>query len=145
MVFGGVRASPDDRHAGAGLAVGAHIVGVHAQGVMSLFGWVTGLNDVLTLVAQSNVVWAVGGVVGSSPLSCCEASASCIANAVCRFAIAFQILSGDGPDWIRFHLNSICRSLVFHCTTVLHKCPGCVWVCRNRHSCSNGHQFCLWL
>ena len=118
MALGGVRASPDNGHVGVGLAVGARIAGVCVGGVTSPLGWVTGLNDALTSVAQSNVVWAVGGVVGSSPLFC-EVSASHIANTVCKFTITFRIPSGNDPDWVSFHLNSIHRSLASHCTTVL--------------------------
>jgi hypothetical protein len=48
-----------------------------------------------------------------------EASASRIANAAHKFPIAFQIPSGNGPDQVSFHSNSICRSLALHCATVL--------------------------
>ena len=118
MGLAGMLASADDKHAGVGLTVGACIAGVCARGVMSSLGWVTGPNDMSTSVAQSNVVQVVGGVVGSSPLSC-ELSASCIANAACKFTIAFQIPSGNSPDRVSFHSNSVRRSLASHCTTVL--------------------------
>ena len=88
MGLAGVRASANDGRASVGLAVGARIAEVHAGGVTSPLGWVTGPNDASTSVAQSNVVRAVGGVVGSSPLSC-EVSASRIANAARKFTIAF--------------------------------------------------------
>ena len=118
MGLAGVRASADDERAGVGLAVGARIAGARAGGVTSPLGWVTGPNDASTSVAQSNVVRAVGGVVGSSPLSC-EVSASCITNAVRKFTIASRIPSGNGPDRVSFHSNSIRRSLASHCATVL--------------------------
>ena len=118
MGLAGVRASADDERAGVGLAMRARIAGVCAGGVTSPLGWVTGPNDALTSVAQLNVVRAVGGVVGSSPLSC-EVSASRIANAARKFTIAFRIPSGNGPDRVSFHSNSIRRSLASHCATVL--------------------------
>ena len=97
MVLGDMCASADDEHAGVGLEVGARIVGVRTGGVTSPLGWVAGPNDASTSVAQSNVVRAVGGVVGSSPLFG-EVSASRIANAVRKFTIVFRIPSGNGPD-----------------------------------------------
>ena len=118
MGLAGVRASADDERAGVGLAMRARIAGVCAGGVTSPLGWVTGPNDASTSVAQSNVVRALGGVVGSSPLSC-EVSASRIANAARKFTIAFRIPSGNGPDRVSFHSNSIRRSLASHCATVL--------------------------
>ena len=118
MGLAGLRASANNELAGVGLAVGARIAGVRAGGVMSPLGWVTGPNDASTSVAQSNMVRAVGGVVGSSPHSC-EASASRIVNAARKFTIAFRIPSGNGPDRVSFHLNSIRRSLASHCATVL--------------------------
>jgi hypothetical protein len=118
MGLAGVHASENDERASVGLAVGACIAGVHAGGVTSPLGWVTGPNDASTSVAQSNMVWAVGGVVGSSPLSC-EVSASRITNTVRKFTIASRIPSGNGPDQVSFHSNSIRRSLASHCATVL--------------------------
>ena len=88
MGLAGMCASANDGRASVGLAVGACIAGVHVGGVTSPLGWVTGPNDTSTSVAQSNVVRAVGGVVGSSPLSC-EVSASRITNVACKFRIAF--------------------------------------------------------
>ena len=49
----------------------------------------------------------------------CEGSASRITNAARKFAMAFRIPSGNGPDRLSFHSNSICRSLASHCATVL--------------------------
>jgi hypothetical protein len=48
-----------------------------------------------------------------------SASTSHITNAARKFAIAFQIPSGNGPDRVSFHSHSICRSLASQCTTVL--------------------------
>lgn len=72
---------------------------------------------VVSDIAVTDVVLCVELPVGA-PLSC-EASASHITNAACTFTIVFQILSGKGPDRVSFHSNSICRSLVSHCATVL--------------------------
>jgi hypothetical protein len=46
-------------------------------------------------------------------------SCSTLINTVHKFTIGFQILSGNGPDQVSFHSNSICRSLASHCATVL--------------------------
>ena len=141
MVLGDVRASPDDEHVGVGFAVAARVVGVRARGVVLPFGWMTRPNELSTSVAQSNVVRAVVGVVGvggwldggvlSSPLSC-EVSASRITNAARKFAIAFRIPSGNGPDQVSFQSSSMRRSLVSHCATVLSDMAGscgCVAIC----------------
>ena len=150
-VLGNVRASPDDEHAGVGFAVVACVVGVRARGVTLSFGWMTGPNELSTSVAQSNVVRAVVGVVGvgawldggvlSSPLSC-EVSASRITNAARKFAIAFRIPSGNGPDRVSFQSSSIRRSRVSHCATVLSDMAGscgCVAICcAIRAVCANG-------
>jgi hypothetical protein len=59
-------------------------------------------------------------------------SSSYIMNAVRKFAITFQIPSGNGPDWVSFHSNSIHRSLALHCVTVLSDIVGdcgCVVIC----------------
>jgi hypothetical protein len=56
---------------------------------------------------------------GAETVACCDASASCITNTVHKFAMAVRIPSGNGPDQLSFHSDSICRSLVLHCATVL--------------------------
>jgi hypothetical protein len=68
-------------------------------------------------VVVADGLHATGGVL-SSPLPC-EASASRITNAARKFAIVFRIPSGNGPDRVSFHSNSIRRSLASHCATVL--------------------------
>jgi hypothetical protein len=49
----------------------------------------------------------------------CKATASRTTNAARKLAMAFRIPSGKGPDRLSFHSNSIRRSLVSHCATVL--------------------------
>ena len=91
------------------------------------------------------VVEVVAGVAALTGVGVfCEASASHIANAARKFAIAFQILLGNGPDQFIFHLNSICRSLVSHCATALSDMVsgcGCVGICCVVHAdCTNRAQ-----
>ena len=95
----------------------------------------TSLHDVCTCVGFAVGVVGAGGLHATgilfSPLSR-EASASRITNAARKFAIVFRIPSGNGPDRVSFHSNSICRSRVSHCATVLSDMAGscgCVAIC----------------
>ena len=82
------------------------------------------------LLGAARVVVVIVGVVALA--GACEASASRIANAARKFVIMLQIPSGNGPDWFNFHSNSIQRSLVSHCATVLSDMAGgcgCAGIC----------------
>jgi hypothetical protein len=77
-----------------------------------------------------DVVLCVELPVGA--LLSCEASASRMTNAARKFAMAFRIPSGNGPDRFSFQSSSICRSLESHCATVLSDMAGgcgCVAIC----------------
>jgi len=72
----------------------------------------------------------------------CEVSASRITNTACKFVIPFRIPSGNSPDRVSFHSNSICRSLASHCATVLSAGDVFVYVGTARR-CSDSCQFDL--
>jgi hypothetical protein len=103
---------------GAGVATGA--VESKTAGVEVVIG-VAALVDAGMVVVTVVAVLAGAGmvVVVVSWVVSCEGSASRITNTARRFAMAFQIPSGNSPDRLSFHSNSICRSLASHCATVL--------------------------
>ena len=76
----------------------------------------------VVVVVVVEVVAGVAVLTGAGVLH--EASASRTANMVCKFEIAFQIPSGNGPNLFSFQSSSICRSRMSHCVTVLSDMAG---------------------
>jgi hypothetical protein len=101
--------------AGAGVTSHTSLVQLRRSGVVV----VSEAAGVAVLVGAGMVVVVVDEVGVAVLAGSCEASASRITNAARKFAMAFWIWSGNGPDLFIFYSNSIWRSLMLHCATVL--------------------------